>query len=490
MIVFELKRLAHGSIIYGIGDVLQRFLGLLLLPLFTRVLTPEDYGVIAMIGLISIGLTGLYNLGTGNSMGILYYQEAYQSRKSTIIWSTTILLLLNSTLVTAVLSGLAPYISQLVFQSGQYSFLLCIAFTSLLLVTISQPFYAYLRLEEKATQYVALTLGNSLITTVLSVFLVIVLQWGILGMLLASMLGQIIMIGIIYSIVARKLTFVIDRRLFRPLVRIGFPSIFGLFAFLVIDYADRQMLQRMVGLDQLGIYSLGYSFGMAVLVLVGSFGSAWPPFFMSFINRLEDARSVFGKVLKYYVIGAGLLVAIFFAAAKPLVVILLGPAFHEAYHVIGLVAASYVLKGCYLILLPGICFARKLHWQSGIEWVAAVVNIVLNLLWIPLYGIIGAATATLIGYLTLPVLSWAVSRKYLEVDYPWSEIGKATVGLVVTSIFLFHAAMLESLSLVITISVLTIVGLTFFLAFVVIDSQERKYAVTKILELKRTIYGV
>ena len=82
------------------------------------------------------------------------------------------------------------------------------------------------------------------------------------------------------------------------------------------------------------------------------------------------------------------------------------PEFHYAWIVVGLVALGYMIKGCYLIFLPGIYFAKKLGLQSILEWIAAVLNIVLNISLIPPFGILGAAFATFLSYLSLPILAW------------------------------------------------------------------------------------
>jgi O-antigen/teichoic acid export membrane protein len=225
--------------------------------------------------------------------------------------------------------------------------------------------------------------------------------------------------------------------LFRPLVRIGFPSIFGLFAFLLIDYADRHMIERMVSLDALGVYLVGYSFGMVMAIAAGAFATAWPPFFMSYLNKRDEARTIFARVLTYYLIGFGGLIVLFFFMAKPVVLLMTAPAFHDAYLVVGLVATSHMLKGCYLIVLPGIYFAEKLRKQSAVEWVAAIANIGLNFWLIPIYGIIGAALATFVSYLILPVLAWTVARHYLAVDYEWNRVALVSVAVLIASSLLY-----------------------------------------------------
>ncbi len=422
MIKAAISRLAKGSLVYGLGGMLQRFIGLLLLPLFTRELSPAEYGVVALISLLGIALAGLFSLGTGNSMGVIYFREPADGRRAAVIWSTFVLLALNSTFIYGAAYLAAPRLSTWMFQTAEYQELIRLGLLSTLFATLAEPWLAYLRMEERALRYVSVTLAVSLVTAGLYVWLLLVEHRGVAGFLEAGVLGQATLLLLGWLAAGRKLSPRIDPALFGPLVRIGFPSIWGLFAFMLIDYADRQMIERFLGLDALGIYSVGYSFGMVMIVAVGAFSSAWPPFFMSYVNRQHEAPSVFSRVMTYYVLGFGGLVLLFFLGARPLVHFLAAAAFHDAHLVVGLVAAAYALKGCYLIALPGIYFANKLVFQSAIEWIAAICNIGLNLWLLPRHGIVGGALATFLSYLCLPVLAHLVSRQYLAIGYEWRRI--------------------------------------------------------------------
>lgn len=464
MVKAAISRLARGGLIYGLGGMLQRFIGLLLLPLFTRELSPAEYGVIALISLLSIALAGIFNLGTGNSMGILYFRAPEGGRRASIIWSTFALLALNSTVIYGVAYLSAPQLSMWMFQTAEHQELIRLGLLGLVFGTMAEPWLAYLRMEERGAQYVSITIAVSLITAGLSAWMLLVEHRGVSGFLAAGVVGQAILLLLSWAAVGRRLPFGVDRTLFNPLVRIGFPSIWGLFAFMLIDYADRQMIERMLGLDALGIYSVGYSFGMVMMVAVGAFSSAWSPFFMSYVNRQHEAAPVFSRVMTYYVLGFGSLVLLFFLAAKPVAHILTASAFHDAHLVVGLVAAAYALKGCYLIALPGIYFANKLAFQSLIEWASAVLNIGLNLWLLPRYGIVGGALATFLSYLSLPVLAYLVSRNYLAVGYEWRRIVPGA-GLVAVfcalGVWVSSAAKLE-------MAVLVIVNFMIFAAFVVL----------------------
>ncbi len=476
MLRTTLVRLTKGSLIYGVGGMLQKFMGLLLLPFFTRALSTEDYGVVALISLVPVAVIGLFNLGTGNSMGILYFEEQDQHRRPTIIWSNMMLMCISAVLWCVVLYFAAPTLSALIFQTERYADLIRLAILGLAFTTVADPWLAYLRMEEKAKRYVALTLISSLLWIGLSIWFVLIQGIGVTGVILAGTMAQGMMLVVCWVNIGRRLPFRIDMSFFIPLVRIGFPSIFSLFAYLLMTYADRQMIERMVGLDAVGVYSVGYSFGMVMTIAMGAFATAWPPFFMSYIHKRDEARVVFGRVLTYYMIGFGVLIVFFFYAAKPIVVWLTAPAFHGAYEVVGLVAAAYMIKGCYLILLPGYYYSKQLYKQVGIEWVAAIANIGLNLWLIPIYGILGAAIATFVSYLTMSFLAWVVGRRYLVVDFEWLRVLKTTGVVVLASGLLTWLSSKAELSFVAILAINTVVLLAFLgvVYKILLSSSERQ----------------
>ena len=192
MIRSALQRLANGTVIYGVGGVLQKFMGLLLLPFYTRVLTTEDYGVVSLISLFGVAMNGFLTLGTGNSMGYLYFREEDRAKRPIIIWTNLFLLAGNGIFWFSLVWLFAPAISSFVFRTNQYGNLIYLAVLTNVLISISDPWRSYLRMEEKAKQFVFVTLFSSLLTIGLSILLVLFLNAGVFGLILAGTLAQLI----------------------------------------------------------------------------------------------------------------------------------------------------------------------------------------------------------------------------------------------------------------------------------------------------------
>lgn len=480
MLRFEIIRLLKGSAIYGIALTFQKFVGILMLPFFTAVLTPEDYGVIALVSLVSIAFTGLYNLGTGNSMGILFFKEEREDRQYQIIWSTFYLILINSLVLTFVLLIFSKTLSTIIFEDNKYYEYFNLVFVGLVFSTISLPFLNLLRMKEKAIKYSLIMFISTMITLIANVLLVLVFEYGVFGFFLGNLIGQMFLFLIVLFFISKNVQHSFEISYFKPLVNIGYPSIFGLFAFLLIDYADRQMIQRILGLEQLGIYTISYSLGMVIMVAVGAFQSAWSPFFMSFINRKEDAKIIFGKVLRYYILFFGFLVLCFFAFSKTIMYLMADSSFHEGYILIGFISMAYFFNGIYMIMLPGLYFCEKLYIQSFLEWSTAIINIILNLILISKYEVIGAAYATVLSYFYLCFVSWYIGKRYLDIDYEWNKIIRIVILYGIIGYALFLISTRFSNYIVVLVSLIVLFVLIGIVIKFFIDENERKLLLSKL----------
>ena len=164
-------------------------------------------------------------------------------------------------------------------------------------------------------------------------------------------------------------------------------------------------------------------------LLIIPFELAWIPFMLSVAKR-DDAKQIYSSVLTYF-----LLIGVFIALAlsvlsREVIAIMATPPFHDAYKVVPLIAFSYLLFGCYLILQAGIYIEGKTKYVPLIVGAGAVLNLGLNYLLIPSYGMMGAATATLLSYLLLPVAMLFVAGKYYPIRYEFDRIIKIVLAAV------------------------------------------------------------
>jgi O-antigen/teichoic acid export membrane protein len=426
MISQQLGRLAKNTLTYGVGQILNRFISFLLLPVFTSYLTPTDYGIISILGLVVMVLTPVFSLGLGVATGICYFEGNNQERKKTTIWTAFAILGGSVSILALVGIAFARQISMVAFLTPDHHYLVTISLLSTCLSILRTPLMLYLQFEEKAKTFVALTVVSTLTSISLSILMVVVLKRGVQGLIEGRLIAQAIGLALYLVPVAPKLRFRLGWSVSKELLRLGAPMIPSFAALFVLQQVNRYILQRFDGLEAVGIYTIGYNLGFVMNLFVNGFTSAWYPYFMSFIDKQTEARVLFGRILTYYVFGFGTLSLLFYIGAKPVVMIMTQPAFHQAYKVAGLSATAQFLIGIASILLPGMYFAKEVKYYTLVQGVAALIAFGLNLSLIPLFGLLGAAAALMLGFLAMVVLlqMWNLKRKnyYFEVRYEWKRV--------------------------------------------------------------------
>lgn len=426
MIKEQLKRLSIGTAVYGIGQILNRFIGFLLLPLFTAYLSPVDYGVLAILGLITFMATSFFSLGIGGAAGVCYFDGNNRERKEETIW-TSVFLLAGSTVFLAIFGVLfSRQISYVAFQKTDYSRLVMMTLFSSGATILASPFMLFLQFEEKAKTFVALTIVSTMFSVGLSCFLVIVLRRGVLGMVESTLIANSASLLLFASFVSVQLKVRTSFQVLRELLKIGIPLVPAFVMIFILQHANKYILQWLEGIATVGIYTIGFNIGLVMSLLVSAFQTAWLPYFMSFKERPDEARILFGRILTYYLFGFGTLSLLFFIFAKLVIMVMTQPPFLEAYTVVGLSAGASFVSGVFFIMLPGIYYAKDVKYVTVIQTISAGIEVALNILLISWYGLFGAAIALFFGFLAMVICihAWNLRKKdtYIRIVYEWKRI--------------------------------------------------------------------
>jgi O-antigen/teichoic acid export membrane protein len=232
-----------------------------------------------------------------------------------------------------------------------------------------------------------------------------------------------------------------DKSLLKQMMAFGLPNIPTYLFVMMIELADRKILEAMRGLEEAGLYSAGYKLGMFMAVVTGAFRFAWQPFLLSHAEE-SDAPRLFARVLTYYVLICGFL----FLSLSFLVPLLVttnlpgvGDAIIDRRYWAGLgvfpiILLAHAFDGIYANLMAGVYIKKKtalLPWVTGI---AAAVNVGGNLLLVPVYGMWAAAWLTLIAFTIEAILLWVFIRRSYPVPYEWGRL--LHLSLVVGGLFL------------------------------------------------------
>lgn len=411
----QIKKLASHSVIYGMGRYLDKFIGFLLIPLYTRYLVPADYGILALLGIVSsLGFIFL-NLGQSSALFRSYFDHDAEEGRQTVI-STATLLTLSYCLPFLLLCALyARDISVLLLGDPRYmGLVMLVGVTIVARVFLRIPF-ALLRAQEKSLRYSVLSAAKGFLQIVLTLVFVVALGHGVFGVLLGALGSEvafclILVPGMLWAI--RKWRF--SRQTARDLFSFGFPLVPAGVAGFVLDLSDRYFLKLYGTLHDVGLYSLGYRLGEIIWEIVWAMQLAYPQFVL--VNeKAPQAADLYARVFTYYFAGLGFVALILSVYAQEIVRVMAAPEYHEAYRVVPLIALGQLLRGFVFIGPVGLTLKRKTTYHALMAVIAAGVNLWLNYLWIPRYGMLGAAAATAVAFGVQALLITGISQRYYPI---------------------------------------------------------------------------
>ncbi|MFQ5561637.1 MAG: polysaccharide biosynthesis C-terminal domain-containing protein [Nitrospinota bacterium] len=208
----------------------------------------------------------------------------------------------------------------------------------------------------------------------------------------------------------------------KKLLRYGLPLIFTNIAGILMNLSDRFFIKYYTGLGEVGIYNLGYQIGSVILVvLVSPFKLIWPATLLS-VRHDKDAGEFYSRVMTYFVY-AGLFLSLAVGVFATKIVELVGTReYLEAYRVIFIISLSYLLIGMSDVMHVGISIKRKTEYSMLIVSSAALVNLILNFLLVPPWGMMGAAMATILATIFMVYIKQIVVKKIYYIKYEWNRI--------------------------------------------------------------------
>jgi O-antigen/teichoic acid export membrane protein len=436
----QLFELSRHSLIYGVGGLVSRFLGIIMLPLYTSYVSVGDYGRIEL--LMTVMAVAVVVIRGGANFGFIRFyfldkDRAYRTRLvRTVFWAQ----MGYSTLALVLCIVFAPQISRLLgvnYQPGANlqgsGTSLVIATAVLLWVNVNYAQMTNLfRAEKRSTAFTAATLLNIGITVPLTVILVVVYREGPLGIIVGNLSGTLVVFIALLGYRREQLGLQFDAKLLRTMNKFGFPLMAAALAIWVTNFGDRLMISKLLHgtyrFNQLGQYSLAYKITSGMVLLFTAFQVAWPAFAYS-IEDEKSAKRAYSYVLTYLMFLAAW-VAIGLSLFAPWLAHFLGrkPGFWPAAEAIPALAFANVFFAGFVVvtIATGRIRQTKFNWIAATA--AAILNFTLNLWLIPAYGMLGAAYATLAGYVLLMLVRTWNAQKIYPVRYQWRRVAIVIVA--------------------------------------------------------------
>jgi O-antigen/teichoic acid export membrane protein len=426
-----LRRLATTGAAYTAASIVSKLIAVALLPLYTRYLTPEDYGAAEVLFAAVVSASIIIRLGVIEALLRFYYKE--DEVPARVVSTSFAALFWFATAAALLALPFAKPISEALLDEPAAD-LARIAIGGLWVATLHEYLLTIFRLEERARAFFVTTMINVFAAIGLTVVLVVGADEGARGLLLGSYLSGAAIVGALIVVHWRRLSLWIDRALLRRLLRFGTPTMPAELSLYLLNFVDRIIIVRTLGLFEAGLYSLAVKFAQAVNVLVRGFQLAWPPLAYS-IRDDDEARRTYAAVVTWFVAGCAFVVVGMWLLSRWIVRALAAPEFFASYEAIGLIATGVTLYALYMVLVVILGRTGRTEFNFPATAAALVANVALNLLLVPPLGIVGAGLALVASYVVVLALMYGFTQRLFAVPYEWGRLTRvllvsaALVGL-------------------------------------------------------------
>jgi len=456
----QMKRLGRHSAVYGLGGIVSRVLAVFLLPLYTRFLDTEDLGAVGLIVALSAVLVTILRLGISSAFFRFYFDSPEPAQRRLVVRTSFWFTIASATLGLAAGVLLAEPIADLLGLDDAN--LVRAGFVGIWAQMNYEQLTSLFRAEERSTAFVLASLANIAVTIGATILLVVVWEQGALGVIVGNFTGTLAVYLALLAVHREQLGLQFSRPLLREMNRFGIPLVPAALALIAVNFSDRFFLVHLASLDEVGLYEIGVRIASAMVLLLTAFRMAWPAFAYS-IEDDAEAKRTYAFVLTYLVVVASWLALALGLLAPWLVRLLTQPEFYEGERVVAPLAFGGMAYAAYIVMAIGVGRAKRTQFNWVITGFAAVVNVALNLILIPPYGIMGAAVATVASYVVMFLgMAWYAQRVF-PTPYQWRRVLTAVAAALA---LLFGGRALGGLAVALALSLaypLALLLLGFFL---------------------------
>ena len=410
--------------IYGAGRVMQKFFVALLLPLFTSFMSRADYGIIGMVVTVVTFLDVFVTLGFDVAFSRFFFDTKDPHHRSKVITHTFYVDFVYPGFVLGALILFMPQISSAIMGGSGYTIYFDIGLVTLFFTNLSDLPYQLMRMEHRPWTFTAFMVARVIIQVPMAVIFLAVFHLGPAGYLLANLVTAVLLNVVALPFYVPRLRFLWDKELMRSMLAFAIPAMFTAISFFFLKLSDRFFLLHYQGKAEVGLYTVANSLSQPLLLVGMAFRMAWPQWHYARLHEPERHKRMVARSSTYFMAFNGLLLAAT-AVFLPLVIhVLLNRKFWSVGPTTFVLTLSVALYNLYFIFWVGANVAKKNRMIPVITLVASAVNVGLNFVLVPKYGMWAAAWTTTLGFAILATLVFFVSQHWYPIPFEWRRLLK------------------------------------------------------------------
>jgi O-antigen/teichoic acid export membrane protein len=448
----SIKKLASQFAVYGMSNIVGRFLNYLLVPLYTGIFEPSAYGINVML----YSYVAFFNVLLTYGMETAFFRFASKHENPSKVYATALISLLCSSMVFVFFASFfSPQIASLILIPEYPQYVTMFVWILALDAMSSIPF-AYLRQQSKPVRFAVIKNINILLNVGLNLYFFLLGPYlaakgiklpyyeatvGIGYIFISNLVASIVTLLLFMPEIMKMRAARFDAQLWKQMLIYGLPMMVVGFAGMINETIDRVFISWFyddteVGRSMNGIYGANYKLAVLMTLFVQAFRYAAEPFFFAHAAN-SDKKEIYARVMNYFV-ATGLLVFLFVVQYLDVFadLFLRNKSFHSGLHVVAPLLIANLFLGIYYNL--SVWYKVTDHTKKGalISIIGALITIALNLWWIPIFGYTGAAYATLVCYISMAIIGYIWGQRYFHVPYQVLKL----LGYIVFALMLYYSA--------------------------------------------------
>lgn len=433
----HIKELFSQTVIYGLGIMLNKSVGFLLLPLYTKYFPPEQIGLITLVQSLSLVLGVIYMFGMETAF-MKYFIDAKDDESRSVIYSSTLVLLSVTSLFisSVVFMNAGNIVSLLDFTERDESvFLIKILSIFLVVDTVYRFPLLFFRAKLESKTYAFINFLTFLVNIICNILFIVILKKGVESIFYSYIISVSLTFVLGLALTKKYLTAKFSTRKIKEMLSFGNKFIFIGFFVLFIDVSDRFFLKYYFDESLVGIYSANYRLASVMSFLIASFKFSWTPYFLN-LNSDPGNKKIISSIFTNFIFTGTILFLLFSVFTELLVKIsffgieFLNAEYWSGLKVVPVILAAYFISGVYSTLNAAPFFTNNTRSILFITFAGVISNTVLNIILIPLFDITGAAVSTLLTYFIMFIIIYFYSQKIYKIQYDWNKISKLVLSAV------------------------------------------------------------
>ncbi|MCW8804273.1 MAG: oligosaccharide flippase family protein [Ignavibacteriaceae bacterium] len=483
----KLKELTKDTAIYGISTMVGRFLNFILVPLYTNIFPPADYGVIQLIYayVAILNIVFIYGLDSAY-LKFASFKDIGDEKDN---FSTPYIAIFTTSLLISFLIVInSKSIGTSLSIPLEYHYLIYLAAAILFLDANAVIPFLKLRLDRKAKIFSLYKIINISANIFLNIYLILILHWGIEAIVISNLIASAVSLLLVSCTIFKNFKLKFHSLLFKRLLKFGLPFLPAGFAVMLVQVIDVPILEKLTDLKTVGIYKANYKLGIFMMLFVNMFQFAWQPFFLQ--NAKEpNAKEMFSKVLTYFTLVGSIILVILSLFISDLAQIkiagfsIIGFQYWAGLNIVPIILLAYLINGMYSVFSAGIYIEEKSIYVPIITGTGALVNVVVNFLLIPVLSLTGAAIATLASYFVMALGYYYVTQKFYKVKYELRRIGHIIIAVFLVGVLFYYLNSTDNLLFPYKLILLILFSL--YIYFIAVNRDEINLIKKKFAESRR-----